>query len=278
MGLLSDLKMGLGLQERDADYYERTARTLGRTQGAGREAQYRQSRAFTEQPAQAGLLSRFANSDRSNRRFGDTDASGNRVGALRDMFDGGGAGRSGQQFEGGLLAMFANALGIKPLGYQQSIPSPAPSATTTVKPSAVETSLRPKNRPGRIGMNDPQEIMDERMVRRLSQLPRPFAMGDWGSPVNMPMGPVRSAGDPLITALTSAPAQPSQGNMGSLPTRGSLLTTLPAAAATYQPSTLQPIGPSYDYTPRGAYYNPMTIPGTGMQDALNYALSQFGKL
>lgn len=260
MGFLSDLAMGLGLQKRDADYYERTAKTLGRTQGAEREAKYRQSKAFTEQPQRAGVLSMLGNDGQLNRQFSYTDASGNRVSALRDMFDGGGAGRSGQQFEGGLLASLANALGIRPLDYQQptatATPQPA-AANSSANPSAVERSIRPQKRSANIGVNN-----------RLTQLPLPVT--------EQPMGPVRWAGDPLAMALTPATAQPSQGNMGSLPTRGGLLTTLPAAAATYQPSPLQPIGPSYDYIPSGAYYNPMTIPGTGMQDALNFALSRFG--
>lgn len=39
---------------------------------------------------------------------------------LRDMFDGGGMGRSGDKFEGGgLLSMLGNALGIAPLGSRQ---------------------------------------------------------------------------------------------------------------------------------------------------------------
>ena len=39
MGLLDDLKMGLGLKERDKSYYERTAKTLANTQGEARAAQ-----------------------------------------------------------------------------------------------------------------------------------------------------------------------------------------------------------------------------------------------
>ena len=144
MGLLSDLKMGLGLQERDADYYERTAKTIGRNDGAAAEARYRGGRAFTEQPKQAGLLSMMGSGDRATRKFGYTDASGNRVGALRDMFDGGGAGRSGQQFEGGLLAMLANALGIKPIGYQQPTATATPTPTPTNTASANQTTLTAK--------------------------------------------------------------------------------------------------------------------------------------
>ena len=50
MGIFSDIgsdfSMGLGLKDRDDDYYDRTAQTLGRTQGADREAQYRSSMGF----------------------------------------------------------------------------------------------------------------------------------------------------------------------------------------------------------------------------------------
>lgn len=45
-------------------------------------------------------------------RFGYTDAEGNRVSALRDMFDGGGRGRSGSRFEGGgIISSIGNAMG-----------------------------------------------------------------------------------------------------------------------------------------------------------------------
>ena len=38
--------------------------------------------------------------------------------SFADMFDGGGAGRSGDRFEGGLLSGLLNALGVTPYGYQ----------------------------------------------------------------------------------------------------------------------------------------------------------------
>ena len=58
MGLLDDLKMGLGLKERDKSYYERTAKTLANTQGEARAAQYRQSSGYGK-PGRRGLLSGF---------------------------------------------------------------------------------------------------------------------------------------------------------------------------------------------------------------------------
>jgi len=131
MGLFSDLAMGLGLKDRDASYYDRTAATLGRTQGAGREAQYRQSRAYTEQPTRGGpaamvgnILDRREGGQRGGWGYGEGDQ---RVSALRDMLDGGGRGRAGQRFEGGMLADLANALGFRPLGYQDRLAAGGPS-------------------------------------------------------------------------------------------------------------------------------------------------------
>lgn len=46
------------------------------------------------------------------QRFGYSDAEGNRVSALRDMFDGGGRGRSGPTFQGGgVISDLGNAMG-----------------------------------------------------------------------------------------------------------------------------------------------------------------------
>ena len=98
MGLFNDLAMGLGLKDRDASYYDRTAATLGRTQGAEREARYRQSRAYTEQPTRGGpavmvgsILDRRQGDQRGGWGYGEGDQ---RVSALRDMLDGGGRGRA----------------------------------------------------------------------------------------------------------------------------------------------------------------------------------------
>lgn len=109
-------------------------------------------------------------------RWGYTDASGSRVGMLRDMLDGGGRGRAGQRFEGGLLANIANALGFKPLGYQDRLAAARPMARPT-RPQGgggvAEAPLQygPQARPVVGPRQEPP--------------PRPVAMGDWGSPVNM---------------------------------------------------------------------------------------------
>ena len=93
MGILDDLSMGLGLKDRDDDYYERTAQTLGRTQGAGREANYRQSRAFKGKPKRAGLLSFMGGGDNQGNNTGGNNILPRMFGYRdrADMTDGGGA-------------------------------------------------------------------------------------------------------------------------------------------------------------------------------------------
>lgn len=102
-GILNDLAMGFGLKERDQDYYERTARTIGRNEGSGQAAgRYYDRMAAQGFPAYGGPLA-FIGSGAGPR----------------DFFDGGGLGRSGDRFVGGPMSMLANALGIRPMGYQQ---------------------------------------------------------------------------------------------------------------------------------------------------------------
>jgi hypothetical protein len=102
-GILNDLAMGFGLKERDQDYYERTARTIGRNEGSGQAAgRYYDRMAAQGFPSYGGPLA-FIGSGAGPR----------------DFFDGGGLGQSGDRFVGGPMSMLANALGIRPMGYQQ---------------------------------------------------------------------------------------------------------------------------------------------------------------
>lgn len=47
---------------------------------------------------------------------------------MRDMFDGGGAGRSGTRFEGGPMSDTLNNMGIRPMGYMDSLGQQRPQA------------------------------------------------------------------------------------------------------------------------------------------------------
>jgi len=117
MGLLDDLSMGLGLKDRDQDYYNRTAETLGGARGE----QYRQSSGFGKLGRQ-GLLS-----GSSMGKYRD----------MNDMFDGGGPMASGGQYEGGGLLSFlgnlANALTGRDMGDKVGYGAPM---ETTMKPKA----------------------------------------------------------------------------------------------------------------------------------------------
>lgn len=61
----------------------------------------------------------------------------------RDMVDGGGAGRSGQRFEGGILADIANALGIKPAGYRDRLENARPAQRQSAQPATFSAPPAP---------------------------------------------------------------------------------------------------------------------------------------
>jgi len=162
MGILDDLSMGLGLKDRDDDYYERTAQTIGRTQGADREATYRQSRAFRGKPKRAGLLSGFGGgsdgspSDREQSRGLLPTLLGYRD--MQDMFDRGGPYASGGMYQGAggysMLANLAHALSGQEFGertpYEKIQAQAVIKSTDGAVPEATRnaiSSLRPMLRP-----------------------------------------------------------------------------------------------------------------------------------
>ena len=246
MGFFGDLAMGLGLKDRDASYYDRTAKTIGRNDGAAAEARYRQGRAYTEQPARGGPVAMIGSAIDRRREgqsqggwgYGEGDA---RVSALRDMLDGGGRGRAGQQFEGGLLADLANALGLRPLGYEERLAAAQqqPSQKRAAALAAPDKSIRPQARRRPVAMGDwgaPVNIP-----------PRPVAMGDWGLPVNMPTAPQGMFTSPLSLG---SPSLPSRGGLYSIgmdyPVSQMPASTLPAVTPTGgMPWVHNPLTPSY---------------------------------
>jgi hypothetical protein len=104
MGLLDDIQKGLGFKDRDKDYYDSTAKSIGRQRGGAAEARYRDTTGLSSggnigspgMPQRGGLL--------SGMRFGEYRD-------MNDMFDRGGPDASGGKFEGGgLLSGIANLL------------------------------------------------------------------------------------------------------------------------------------------------------------------------
>jgi len=88
---------------------------------------------------------------------GAENNSGGGYTSLRDMVDGGGAGRSGDKFVGGLRSGLLNAIGVRPLGYnqrqaemqqmQQQMPQRRPMARPQGNPMMVAPPPRPEVRP-----------------------------------------------------------------------------------------------------------------------------------
>ena len=66
------------------------------------------------QPSGGGLLGGII----GGPRYGYTNQQGNRVSALMDMINGGGAGMAGDTFQGGILSGLLNAIGVRPAGYR----------------------------------------------------------------------------------------------------------------------------------------------------------------
>ena len=65
---------------------------------------------------------------------------------LLDMIDGGGAGRAGNEFEGGLLSEVLNALGIRPRGFeerQERMASVTPMPRRPAMPAAPAPAYQP---------------------------------------------------------------------------------------------------------------------------------------
>lgn len=149
MGLLDDIQKGLGFKDRDKDYYDRTAKSIGRQRGGAAEARYRDTTGLSSggnigspgMPQRGGLL--------SGMRFGEYRD-------MNDMFDGGGPMASGGQYEGGGLLSFLgnlrNALTGRDMGEKVGYGAPM-EATMKPKAKVMPTSTYDAERMMQI--NDP---------------------------------------------------------------------------------------------------------------------------
>lgn len=178
MGLLEDLSMGLGLKDRDQNYYDRTAETLGGARGE----QYRQSSGFGKLGRQ-GLLS-----GSSMGKYRD----------MNDMFDGGGPMARGGRYEGGglisFLANLANAVAGRDMGERVGYGAPT---KTTMKPKARiptnETSI-----------NDLPDMSMQPLEGVTVPYTNPYAVGGGFEATAPSAFPVADVASPLNTAKTTA--------------------------------------------------------------------------
>jgi hypothetical protein len=142
-GILNDLAMGIGLKERDQSYYDRTAETIRRTQGQAAGDRYAANMQSQNYPAYGGPIGFLS--------------GGRGIQGPRDFFDGGGLGRSGDRFVGGPMSMLANALGIRPMGYQQR----AIDAAVASASGAVGSMPQAPATPASTGNGQPETTFEE---------------------------------------------------------------------------------------------------------------------
>lgn len=244
MGILDDISMGLGVKDRDEDYYERTAKTLGRTQGAGREATYRQSRAFKGKPKRAGLLSGFGGSsdgstlDREQSRGLLPTLLGYRD--MEDMFDRGGRYASGGMYQGAggysMLANLAHALSGQEFGDRK------PYEVDIKNPTGTQSRPRPQLRPNNFMTEAQKEqvVMNQPVGNGYPDMSMPVIQG-YTTPSSTP---------PAISAPTTQSIQTTAGepSMGMTLDEYIMSQGVPVNEMTkeqYLPSYLQGYGISY---------------------------------
>jgi len=193
MGLLDDIQKGLGFKDRDKDYYDRTAKSIGRQRGAAAEARYRDTTGLSSggnigspgMPQRGGLL--------SGMRFGEYRD-------MNDMFDGGGPMARGGQYEGGGLLSFLgnlrNALVGRDMGDKVGYGAP------------MEATMKPKARatPSPETVNSDYPDMSMRPMEGVtipfnSRQDNPSGMG-YGM-ANAPTNSVADVQSPLNTAMTT---------------------------------------------------------------------------
>lgn len=184
MGLLDDLQMGLGLKDRNKDYYKRTAKTIRNSRGDMAADRYMERMKKSNFPKRGGLL------------------SGMNVGEYRDindMFDGGGPMARGGQYEGGGLISFlgnlANALIGRDMGASVGYGAPTQA---TVKPKARPM---PRQTPVTGYFPDMAMMAIEGMGEPTTN---PFAVGGGMDNILNDAFPIADVASPLNTAKTTA--------------------------------------------------------------------------
>lgn len=177
MGILDDLAMGFGLKEKDRDYYERTAATIGKNEGSAASDKYKKYVGMTGGPnggISTSYTSAYANAPNYFKAIGPSLSDFRPVpatGAGSDPYDSSGnlkpdykPGSAAQRYRDvgrpqpgtlphmltrspGILGLLANILGgYKPIAPQTELPSTyrpqraAPSAPAAPAAAGAQTA------------------------------------------------------------------------------------------------------------------------------------------
>lgn len=196
--------------------------------------------------------------------FGYRKSTGEYVSALEDMIDGGGAGRSGEEFEGGgILSLLANLL-FSPRGSRGGQPRPrsrpsggagGSSPTSGGSALAVGSSPRPRSRPLPAGtLPGGMEFASEEFLQNIDPTARRTA-------VDIPAGPALPAAGPAMSELSSraVPLQLGNGVSANVPSGAPEAGMLPSEA-------LIAVSPESS-APSGMYDAPAMAAGPSMPAA-----------
>lgn len=98
--------------------------------------------------------------------------------SLKDMIDGGGAGRAGQTFEGGGLSPILNSLGIRPMGFMERQAAARPMARPMGSPTMSSSgpaaqppmpAMPPMGQITQTALPPPGQMSNEDLIRMLLQ-------------------------------------------------------------------------------------------------------------
>ena len=228
-GLINDLMMGLGLRDRDQSYYDRTAATIGRNDGAAAENLYRQQTGMTGgaqlgsagMPIRGGILSAFAGGQGGAQSRGAVTA-GNFLPRLfgyrdfTDMTDRGGPFAFGGEFSGHpIYSTVANL-----------VTDPSGTRTTYPEMGDIDQTL--------LGMGATQEMLTPMDYNQKMDLFRDMTRAGWKSGGQTPQ-------DPRVTQAISDLRNPANW-MGDQPSDQGLLPP-----ATVEPKVDTKVGPDMMY-------------------------------
>lgn len=184
--------------------------------------------------------------------YGYTTAGGDRVSALRDMFDGGGAGRPGSTFQGGgIISDIGNAMG-GPSSFGFGEGGGDTNRGATLGRMAGGMMFGPL---GMIGGGILGNMLGGGMNRGQAPAPSP-----------MPMPALRSAPSPAMAALAPrASTVPTQRPFAPTDASVPVMPSLPSVMD--MPGAVERFIAQYGGMPRmQAAYTPPPLPGTVMMD------------
>jgi hypothetical protein len=132
-------------------------------------------------------------------------SKGGSFNGVGDMFDGGGAGRAGQRFEGGPMSDILNGMGVKPMGYNDRMGETRPQARPQAPQQSPAGVLPPVSPPSPAG----EAVAGGGSAP--TQMTPPSPMQDQGGPIHAPMASLAHPDTKIETSYITSLMQRAQG-------------------------------------------------------------------